>query len=247
MEQVTLDVQVRNLKGSQRMKDLRKSGMIPAVVYGGDQQPMSVQVTRGQYERIMRQHSGESFIFHLQLSEGEKKLADFPALMRATQFDPVSDLIVHLDFLRIFMDKEISLRVPLILKGEAIGIKKPGATLEQLLREIEIFCLPKDVPQHIDVDVSGLDIHASVHVSDLKLPSGVRTKMDPGAAVAAVVFSTREAEATTAEGAATPELEVIKEKPKDDKAAAGAAKPAAGAAKPAAGAAKPAAKPEAKK
>lgn len=237
MEQVKLDVQVRELKGSQRMKDLRRAGGIPAVVYGGGADPMNVQVERNVFERIMRQHEGASVIFHVQVASGEKKVADFPALMRDTQYDPVSDRVVHLDFLRISMDKEISIRVPVILKGEALGLKKPGATLEQMLRELEIFCLPKNIPQHIDIDVSSLDIHMSVHVKDVKLPEGVRTKMDPGAAICAVVFSTRETEPVAAEGAAAPTLEVIKEKPKDEKAAAPAA----------AGAAKPAAKPEAKK
>jgi large subunit ribosomal protein L25 len=237
MEQIKLDVQVRNQLGSQKMKDLRKSGVIPAVVYGGGAQPTSVQVARNDFERIMRKHEGASIIFHVHVQDGDKAVTDFPALMRDRQFDPVTDAVRHLDFQRISLDKEITIDVPVILKGEAIGLKKPGATLEHLMRQLEVICLPKNIPHQIELDVSGLDIHNSIHMSDVKLPDGVRTKVDPGATIVAVVFATREVEPAAGAEAETPELEVIKEKPKDEKAAEGA--PAAGAAaKPAAAAPK---------
>ncbi len=235
MEQIKLDMQVRNKLGSQKMKDLRKAGLIPAVVYGGDAQPTSVQVSRNDFERIMRKHEGESVIFHVHLQDNGKALVDFPALMRDMQYDPVSDAVAHLDFQRISLDKEISIRVPIILKGEAVGLKKPGATLEQMMRELEVICLPKDIPHHIELDVSNLDIHDSIHVREVKLSEGVRTKADPESVIVAVVFATREVEPTAAEEAPA-ELEVIKEKPKEEKAAEGAAAAPGAAAKPAAGA-----------
>ena len=237
MEQIKLDVQVRNQLGSQKMKDLRKAGVIPAVVYGGDAQPVNVQIARNDFERIMRQHEGESIIFHVHVQDSGKVVADFPALMREVQYGPVSDLVTHLDFQRISLDKEISIRVPVTLKGEAIGLKKPGATLEHLMRELEVICLPKNIPHFIELDVANLDIHNSIHVREVKLPEGVRTKVDPEGTIVAVVFATREVEPTAAEAAPT-ELEVIKEKPKDEKAAEGAAAPAPAAAKPAAAGAK---------
>jgi len=130
--------------------------------------------------------------------------------------------------------------VPVVLKGTAIGLKKEGSTLEHMIRELEVICLPKNIPAHINVDITNVDTHTSIHVRDVNLGTGVRTKMDPDATIVALVFSNREVEAAAAEGAPAPELEVTKEKPKDP-AAAGAA-PAAGAK-----AAAPAAKPEAKK
>jgi large subunit ribosomal protein L25 len=234
MEQIKFDVQVRTRLGSQKMKDLRKEGAIPAVVYGGEVKPMNIQVARTDFERIMRQHEGQSVIFHIHVKDGDKAVVDFPAMMKDLQYDPVSDAVAHVDLQRISLDKEISFRVPVITKGEAVGLKKPGATMEHLMRELEVICLPKNIPNHIEIDISKLDIHDSVHLKDIKLPEGVRTKVDPSAVIVAIVFATRELEAQPAE-AAPAELEVIKEKPKDEKAAEGAPA-AAGAAKPAAGA-----------
>ena len=117
-----------------------------------------------------------------------------------------------------------------------------------MLRELEVICLPKDIPSQISVDVEKVDTHVSIHVRDIKLAAGVRTKMDPDATIVALVFSNREVEAAAEEGAVAPELEVTKEKPKEPGAEGAAPAPAAGAkaagAKPAAA---PAAKPEAKK
>jgi large subunit ribosomal protein L25 len=243
MKQIELSVQIRNGQGSQKAKILREKGILPAIVYGEDQKPSSVQVLKRDFDRVLRQTAGETGIYHLQVMAGDKKESELLALLKDTQYDPVSDQVTHLDFLRISMDKEISIKVPIVLKGTAIGLKKPGATLEFMLRELEVQCLPKNIPQHIEIDVTNLDTHQSVHVGDVKLADSVKTKMDPGAAIVAVVFSTREAEPTAAgaEADAKTEPEVTKEKPKD--AAAGAA-PAAGAkAAPAAGAkAAPAAK-----
>lgn len=235
MEQIKLELQVRKQTGSGAVNRLRGQGAIPGVVYGGDETPLPVQVRKADFERIMREHAGESILFAVSLLEGEKKVKDFIALVKDTQYNPVSDLADHLDFQRVSMDKEIAIRVPVTLKGEAVGLKKPGATLEHLLREIEVICLPKDIPSHIEVDVSGLDALDAVHVSELKLGAGVRTKADPTTVVVAVGFAMREdAPLAAAEGeAAKAEPEVLKEKPKEEKAAEGAAaaKPDAGAAK----------------
>jgi large subunit ribosomal protein L25 len=239
MEQIELTLETRKVTGSGRMSRMRKTGIIPAVIYGEGEAPVSVQLPRKDFEKILRHHETTSAIYHLSITEGGKKQKDVTALLKETQNDPVSDMVSHLDFMRISMDKEISIKVPVILKGDAIGLKKEGSTLEHMLRELEVICLPKNVPSHLVVDVSKVDTHVSVHVSDLKLPDGVRTKMDPAATIVTLVFSsTVVAEAGAEE--AKPELEVTKEKPKDA-AAAGAAAPAAGAK------AAPAAKPEAKK
>ncbi|MEI6437900.1 MAG: 50S ribosomal protein L25 [Candidatus Omnitrophota bacterium] len=237
MEQIKLELQVRGEEGSGEVKVLRKAGFIPAVVYGGAEKPLSVKLMRKDFDRIMREHHGESILFQVEIIDGGKKAGNCIALAKETYYNPVSDVVDHIDFQRISMDKEIAFRVAILVKGEAIGLKKPGATLEHGLRELEVICLPKDIPHHIEVDVTDLDTHHAIHVSDLKLGSGVRTKMDPGAVVVAVVFSSREEApaAADAAAAAAPTLEVIKEKPKDAAAeAAPGAKPAAGAAKPAA-------------
>jgi large subunit ribosomal protein L25 len=244
MEQIELNVETRTIKGSGAVSRMRRNGTIPAIIYGEGTKPQTVQLAEKDFDRVLRQHEASSAIYHIQVLEGGKKQHDLIALLKDTQYDPVSDRVSHLDFMHISMDKEISIKVPIVLKGTAVGLKKEGSTLEHMIRELEIICLPKDIPSQINVDVTTVDTHVSIHVRDLALGTAVRTKMDPDAAVVTLVFSNREVEAAAAEGAAAPELEVTKEKPKDP-AAEGAA-PAAGA-KAGAKAAAPAAKPEAKK
>ncbi len=242
MEQIELNVEIRNVKGSGPVCRLRKKGILPAVIYGEGDAPQAVQLATKDFDRVLRHHEAASVIYHLQISDAGKKQKELMALLKDIQHDPVSDFVTHLDFLHISMDKEIAIKVPVVLKGTAIGLKKEGATLEHLLRELEVICLPKNIPNHFDVDVTKVDTHVSIHVRDLALPQGVRTKVDPDAVIVTLTFATREAEAAPADASApTPELEVIKEKPKD--AAAAGAAPAAGAK----AAAAPAAKPDAKK
>lgn len=228
MEQIELNVETRTTKGSGPVSRMRRNGIIPAVIYGEGKTPESVQLAEKDFDRVVRHHEASSAIYHIQVLEGGKKQHELTALLKDTQYDPVSDRVSHLDFMHISMDKEISIKVPLTLKGTAIGLKKEGATLEHMMRELEVICLPKDIPARIDVDVTHVDTHVSIHVRDLPLGAGVRTKMDPEATVVALVFANREVEAA-AEGAPAPELEVTKEKPKEP---AEAAAPAAAAAKP---------------
>lgn len=236
MEQIELNVEARTIKGSGAVSRMRRNGTIPAIIYGEGTKPLSVQLAEKDFDHIVRRYEASSAIYHVQVLEAGKKQQDLLALLKDTQYDPVSDRVMHLDFMHISMDKEIAIKVPVVLKGTAIGLKKEGSTLEHMIRELEIICLPKNIPAHINVDVTHVDTHTSIHVSDIDLGAGVRTKMDPDATIVALVFANREVAATAAEGAAVPEVEVTKEKPKD--AAAGAA---------AAPAAAPAAKPEAKK
>ncbi len=241
MEQIELNVEIRTIKGSGAVSRMRRNGTIPAIIYGEGKTPETVQLAEKDFDRVLRHHEASSAIYHVQVFEGGKKQHELTALLKDTQYDPVSDRVAHLDFMHISMDKEIAIKVPVILKGTAIGLKKEGSTLEHMLRELEVICLPKDVPTQINVDVSKVDTHVSIHVKDISLGTGVRTKMDPDATIVALVFSNREVEAAAADGAPAPELEVTKEKPKDAAAAGAAAAPAAGAK------AAPAAKPEAKK
>ena len=243
MEQIELNVEIRTTKGSGAVSRMRRNGIIPAIIYGEGSKPECVQLAEKDFDRVVRHYEASSAIYRVQVFEGGKKQHEVTALLKDTQYDPVSDRVSHLDFMHISMDKEISIKVPVVLKGTAIGLKKEGSTLEHMIRDLEVICLPKDIPAHINVDVSLVDTHVSIHVRDLALGAGVRTKMDPDATIVALVFSNREVEAAAAEGAPAPELEVTKEKPKDAAAAGAAAAPAAGGK----AAAAPAAKPEAKK
>ena len=226
MEQINLDVQLRKDIGTGRSKKLRRVNLIPAVIYGGTAKPTIIQADRKVYERINRQHAGESLIYHLNVLDQGKKVADFPAIVKAIQFHPVNDEVIHLDFNRISLDKEIEINVKIVTRGEAIGVKRDGGTLDHTMWELDIVCLPTAIPHHIEADISNLGIHEAIHVKDLVLPAGVRTKHDPESVVVTVAGSMRE-ETGAAEGdaaATASEPEVLKEKKKEEGEAAAAKK-----------------------
>ena len=217
MEQIQLDVQLRKQTGTSQVRKIRRNSFIPGVVYGGAQGPSAIQADRKVYERIARQHQGQNIIFSLNVLDGSKKLGDYPAIVRAIQLDPVQEHILHIDFHRIDMTKEIKVKVSVVTKGEAIGIKRDGGTLDHHLWEIEVICLPTGIPHHIDVDITNLGIHDAIHAKDLVLPAGVKLSQDPEAVVVSVVGSIKEFTPET-EAAAPAELEVIKEKKKEEEA-----------------------------
>ena len=236
MEQINFDVQIRKTTGSAKSRQSRRLNLIPGIVYGGNSKPTIINADRKAYDRIYRQHAGESLIYHLNLVEDGKKISDFPAIIKDVQLHPVTDEVIHIDFNRISLDKEIEINVKIILKGEPIGVKRDGGTLEHLMWELDIICLPNNIPHHLEADVTNLGVHDSVHVKDLALPQGVRTKHDPESVVVTVAGSMREETAGAgAEGdaaAAGSEPEVLKEKKKEEGAdAAGAAKKTDGAKK----------------
>jgi len=238
MEQINFDVQIRKTAGSAKARQLRRLNLIPGIVYGGDSKPTNIQADRKAYERIYRQHAGESLIYHLNLIDEGKKILDYPAVIKDIQLHPVSDEVIHIDFNRISLDKEIEIKVKVLSKGEAVGVKRDGGTLEHLMWELEVICLPTNIPHHLEADVTNLGVHDSIFVKDLALPPGVRTKQDPESVVITVVGSmSEEVAAPAAEAEATAEgtePEVLKEKKKEEGADAAAGKTAgqaAGAAK----------------
>lgn len=211
MEEIILEVQTRGQIGTRAIKEIRRQDMVPAVVYGGDQGPSTVMVDRRSYERIMRQHRGQSVLFHLNVVENEKKLRDYSAIVKEEQHDPVSDKLIHLDFKRISLTQEIQVSVPIAVQGEAVGVKKDGGSLDQVIWELDIVCLPMNIPERITVDVSALKIGDAIHVRELVLPPDVKTKHNPDDFVVSVVQGMKEEVVPLEEGAPT-EPEVIKEK-----------------------------------
>ncbi|MBF0512264.1 MAG: 50S ribosomal protein L25 [Candidatus Omnitrophica bacterium] len=229
MEQINFDVQLRKNNGSSRARQVRRLNFIPGIVYGKDSKPTVIQADRKSYDRISRLHAGESLIYHINLVDEGKKISDFPAIIKDVQLDPVTDEVIHIDFNRISLDKEIEIKVKIIIKGEAIGVKRDGGTLEHLMWELDVICLPTSIPHHLEIDVTNLGVHDSLHVKDLALPAGVRSKHDPESVVVTVAGSMREeAQAAAVEGEAqasgAAEPEVLKEKKKEEGADAASAK-----------------------
>lgn len=210
MEEIKLDVQVRDQIGRRKVKVIRQGGYVPAVVYGGDSGPTAIQVNKPAYEKIMRHHKGQSVVFHLNVLEGEKKLRDYSVILKDEQYHPVSDDLVHIDFNRISLTEEIEVQVPIEVKGDPIGVKRDGGTLDHPLWELDVICLPTNIPQSIVVNVEALEIGDAVHVKDLSLPAGVRTEHDPESIVASVVPPMKEEEEIEEEEPQEPE--VTKEK-----------------------------------
>lgn len=218
MDEIKLDVQLREQIGSRKVKNVRKADFVPAVVYGGKKGPTNIKVDRRTYEGIMRHHRGQSVVFHLNVMEGEKKLRDYSAILKAEQLDPVKDNLVHIDFHRISLTEEIEVKVPVTHTGEAIGVKQDGGSLDQAQWELDVVCLPTNIPEKIEVNVEGLNIGDAVHVGDIKLPAGVITKHDPEAILFSVVPPMKEEE-LPAEGEELTEPEVIGEEKEGEETA----------------------------
>jgi large subunit ribosomal protein L25 len=227
---------------------VRMAGKIPAVLYGPGQDPVAVEVDPKQITRILHSESGHNTIFDV-------AVAGHPtakAMIVDWQHEPINDRLIHIDLKRIALDKllQVSVRVKLI--GVPVGVKTEGGILDQVLREVEVECLPGDIPSHIDLDVSGLAMHGVLRVSDLPRLEKVKYLEAADAAVAHVVAIREEVAPTPAEGevaaegaaaAATPAEPEVAKKGKAEGEAAGAKKaepaaPAAGGKKPEAGAKK---------
>ncbi|HWR15851.1 MAG TPA: 50S ribosomal protein L25 [Terriglobales bacterium] len=202
----------RESRGKNEARRLRKSGSIPAVVYGAGKAPLSVAVDPKQVFRILKSDSGHNTIFDLEL-EGEKT----KAMIVDWQTEPIKGSLLHIDLKRIAMDQKLKVTVPVVLKGDPIGVKTQGGILEQVLREVEVECLPSDIPPHIDVDVSHLEFGHVLRVSELPHGEGkLKFLTDEDQPVAHVIAVKEVVEAAPAEGAeaaagaAPAEPEVIK-------------------------------------
>jgi large subunit ribosomal protein L25 len=198
---------------------VRVEGKIPAVVYGAGIDPVAVAVDPKVVTRILHSEAGHNTIFDLNV-EGAPLVK---AMIVDWQHEPIKGKLLHIDFKRIAMDKTMRVSVPVLLTGTAAGVKNSGGILDQVLREVEVECLPGDIPDHIDLDVSGLELYGAIHISDLPHSGSLKFIGDEHALVAHVTIIKEEA---AAEVAAVAEPEVAKKgKPAD--AAAAPAAPAA--------------------
>lgn len=212
MEEIKLDVQLRDQIGTRKIKGIRRDDSVPAIVYGGEKGPTTIKLDRRTYEKIMRHHQGQSVVFHLDVMEGEKKLRDYAAIVKEEQHDPVSDKLLHIDFKRISLTEVIEVTVPIESRGEAVGVKDDGGSLDHAMWELDIVCLPANIPEKIQIDVTNLKIGDAIHVKDIVLPDGVETKHDLESIVFSVLPPMKEEVETEGEEGIAEEPEVIKEK-----------------------------------
>ncbi len=212
MDEIFLEAELREGKGRASSKDLRESGYLPAVVYFHGQDALTVKVSRGALLKLVHQHRLESVIINLKIKD-DKKTKGRPCLVKEIQYDPVREDIIHVDFNEISLTEAIKVNVPVQVNGEAVGVKQEGGSLEHLLWEIEVECLPTSIPKGIQVDISTLKMGDAIHIKDIAFPEGVKPLNDPDAVVLHVVAPMKEeAPAEGVEGEESKEPEVIKEK-----------------------------------
>jgi large subunit ribosomal protein L25 len=216
LETNTLEAQPRESGNKNMARRVRVGGKIPAVVYGAGKASLPVSVDPRQVLRILHSNTGHNTIFDLALSGSEAT----KAMIVDWQYEPIKGKLLHIDLKRIAMDKALTVNVPIVLKGEAAGVKQEGGILEQILREVEIECLPGDIPSHIEADVSELVFGKVLRVSDLPHSDKLKFLTDEHQPVAHVTAVKEEVvatpEAVAGEAAAGPaEPEVIKKGKQD--------------------------------
>jgi large subunit ribosomal protein L25 len=178
---------------------VRVSGKIPAVVYGAGQDAVAVSVDPKVITKILHSDSGHNTIFDLDVTGSSL----VKAMIVDWQHEPIKGALLHIDLKRIAMDKTMIVSVPIQLVGTPVGVKSQGGILEHVLREVEIECLPNDIPSHLDVDVSGLELHGVIRVSDLPHSGSIKFLGEEDATVAHVTII-REVVEPTADVVAAP-------------------------------------------
>lgn len=216
-QDLTIEVNRRDETGKSANRRLRRAEMIPAVVYGGGKEPISIKVPRKTLIDLFKSGGSENRIFLLKLADtGQSR----HAMIRDIQVDPITRKVEHVDFMRIDMSKRIRVRVHVTLEGVAYGVRTEGGLLDFVTREVEVECLPTAIPQEIKVDVSEVKVGQHLEVKDLQLPEGVKLLEDADRVIVSVAHAKVEAEgaaAAGAEGAAEPEV-IAKGKKEEEKA-----------------------------
>ena len=181
MEDTKLIAKKRDLEGSSNARRMRHAGALPGVIYGAKKAPVSVELDAHSFERILNNHSNETMIIEIEL-EGE---GDLSVLVKEVQHHPVNSTLMHVDLQRIVAGQTIQVDIEVVLVGESEGVKA-GGSLDQVMHSIGVECLPKDLVDAIDVDISDLAIGSNLHVSDLGIDAKFKLLVDDTAIVCAV-------------------------------------------------------------
>jgi large subunit ribosomal protein L25 len=220
----SLEVELREGVGKGVARKLRAAGRIPGVLYGRGKAPQSVALDPRALERVLEaSEAGLNTLIDLRIA-GSRDRAERVVLVKELQRDPVRGAPLHVDLYQVDLTATIEVKVPIVLRGRPRGVELSGGILDQALRELDVACLPRAIPESISVDVSELEIGGSVHVRDLVLPEGVALRSDPDLSVASVIVPKVEEEAAPA--AAPAEGEAAAAAPAEGAAAEGAAEKA---------------------
>ena len=222
METVEISANVRQERGNGPARRLRRSGRVPATFYGPQQAAIAIDVDAKDFTNRVARLEGSHLI---KLQSSVPEISGRVALLRELQWHPVTGALLHADLYEVDLTKKLTVKVPLHFVGKAIGVTQQGGILQPVVREVSVECLPTDIPEYLEVDVSPLAIHDVIHVADIKAPVGVSVVFEANDTVVTVI---------------TPVVELVKAEGEGEAAAeaapAEAAKPAPGAkAAPAAG------------
>ncbi|HVJ04642.1 MAG TPA: 50S ribosomal protein L25 [Candidatus Saccharimonadales bacterium] len=201
----TVEAKIREASDKNAARRLRTTGMIPAVLYGAKKDPRAIAVDPKQILKILHSDSGHNTIFDINLDGEQAK-----AMVVDWQYEPMKGQLLHVDLKRIAMDQKMRLSVPVHIEGEAKGAKEEGGLLDLVLREIQIECLPTDIPSSITVDVTNLGRGEAIRVADLPQTASVKYLNDPDALVVHITFVKEEVAAPVEGAVAAAEPEVIK-------------------------------------
>jgi len=219
MAEIVVSARGRDDRGKNAARRLRRQGLVPAIVYGGKGHTVAVAVDPKALQKVLRSEAGRNAILKLDIAGAGAT----NAILKSWQVDPIKDSFLHADFYRIAMDVAIRVTVPIHVLGEARGVKVEAGILELIMREIAVECLPGDIPEHIDIDVTDLGLNGALRVSDLPVSAKVKILADADQVVVHVVSVKEEAApapgaAVVAEGeaAAPAEPEVLKKGKKEE-------------------------------
>ncbi|MBI4341553.1 MAG: 50S ribosomal protein L25 [Candidatus Omnitrophica bacterium] len=222
--ELELKIARRQTVGTRRIRRLRGEGAVPGVVYGRGMEPVPVVMDHKALVKVLHSKAGEHSLVKLKLAGAPSW--EKPALLKSMQYHPVDGRVLHVDFHAITLTERLKVKVPVVLKGEPVGVKQEGGLLEHFLREVEVECLPTEIPASVEFDVSAMKIGDTIHVRDLAPPAHTKITSDLDSAIASVQKPKEEKPEEAA--AAVTEPEVIREKKEEPQAPAeGAPKPKA--------------------
>ncbi len=208
-----VQARVRDGRGKNDARRARREGLVPLTVYGGDGETVAALAPLAELAAILRSESGRNTIFTIDV-EG---VGVSEVMFHDRQIDPVKGRLIHADLARLVKGQKIEVTVPLHLVGEPFGVKEKQGVLEQIVREIDVRCEPRDIPDSLDVDVSNLDVHDTLHVSDIQVAEGIEILTDAELVIATIgIVKEEAAPAPAAEGEEPVEPELIGKGKKDE-------------------------------
>jgi len=194
---------------------IRRQGLVPAILYGESMDSQPLILKKKDIIEILKSETGENTIFRVAYDSEEKDV-----MIKEVQIHPVTDELLHVDLIQISMDKPVRVAVPVELQGEPVGVKVEGGLVDFLLRELDIECLPREIPEAIRIDISNLHLHQSFKVMNLELPAGIKILHEPQTAIVVISSIAEEAAPATTEEvveeAEMKEPEVIKKERKKE-------------------------------